>query len=107
VGHTGEFELLVPLVVRRLEDDAYGVTILRELERQTSRTLTLGTVYKTLGRLAAEGHLRSRMAPPTRGRGGRPKKLYALTPVGRAATRRSLIDLRQMAAGLEPDLGVP
>jgi PadR family transcriptional regulator PadR len=107
VGHTGEFELLVPLAVRRLEDDAYGVTILRELERQTARTLTLGTVYKTLGRLAAEGHLRTRMAPPTRERGGRRKKLYALTPVGRAATRRSLTDLRQMAAGLEPDLEVP
>jgi len=107
VGHTGEFELLVLLAVLRLGDDAYGVTILRELERQTSRTLTLGGVYKTLGRLTAKGQLRTRMAPPTQERGGRRKKMYALTPSGLGAARRSLADLRRILVGLEPDLVVP
>ena len=107
MGYPGEFELLVLLAIVRLGDDAYGVTIREEVERETSRTLTLGAVYKTLGRLEGKGHLETRMAPPTKERGGRRKKLYALTPAGREATQRSLADLRQMTKGLEPGLELP
>ncbi|MCG6990203.1 MAG: PadR family transcriptional regulator [Gemmatimonadetes bacterium] len=107
MGHTGEFELLVILAVRRLADDAYGVTILDELEERTSRTLTLGTVYKTLGRLESKGYLETRTAPPTRERGGRRKKLYEVTATGLEVARSSLADLRKLTEGLEPDLEVP
>jgi len=107
MGHTGEFELLVLLAVRRLADEAYGVTILEELERKTSRSLTLGGVYKTLGRLEAKGWLRTRTAPPTGERGGRRKKLYSLTPAGLEAVRSTLSDLRRLTAGLEAELERP
>ena len=107
MGNPGEFELLVLLAILRLGDDAYGVTVREELERETSRTLTLGTVYKTLGRLEGKGQLRSRVAPPTRERGGRRKKLYDLTPTGLEAAQRSLADLRQLSKGLEPGLELP
>ncbi|MGW8267491.1 MAG: PadR family transcriptional regulator [Longimicrobiales bacterium] len=107
MGHTGEFELLVLLAILRLNDEAYGVTIREEVEKETSRTLTLGAVYKTLGRLEGKGYLRTRVAPPTRERGGRRKKLYDLTPTGLEAARRSLADLRQLARGLEPELRIP
>jgi DNA-binding PadR family transcriptional regulator len=107
MGYPGEFELLVLLAILRLGDDAYGVTIREEVERETSRTLTLGAVYKTLGRLEGKGHLETRVAPPTRERGGRRKKLYALTPAGREAARRSLADLRRMTKGLEPEMELP
>jgi len=107
MAHTGEFELLVLLTVLRLGDDAYGITVLEELERETSRTLTLGSVYKTLGRLEQKGYLRARVAPPTRERGGRRKKLYDLTSTGLKAARRSLADLRQLVKGLEPELKIP
>jgi PadR family transcriptional regulator PadR len=107
MGHTGEFELLVLLAILRLGEDAYGVTIREEVEGETSRSLTLGTVYKTLGRLEGKGYLSTRVAPPTRERGGRRKKLYHLTPTGLEATRRSLGDLRRLADGLEPELRVP
>jgi PadR family transcriptional regulator PadR len=105
--YTGEFELLVLLAVLRLGDDAYGVTVLEELKRETSRILTLGTVYKTLGRLEQKGHLRARIGPPTRQRGGRRKKLYDVTPIGLEAARRSLSDLRQLAEGLRPEMKIP
>ena len=107
MGYAGEFELLVLLAVLRLRDDAYGVTVLEELERETSRTLTLGTVYKTLGRLELKGYLRTRIAPPTQERGGRRKKLYTLTSAGLETARRSLADLRQLVRGLEPEVEVP
>lgn len=103
----GELELLVLLTILRLKGDAYGVTVLEELERETSRSLTLGTVYKTLGRLEEKGYLTARVAPPTRERGGRRKKLYALTSTGLEAARRSLTDLRRLAKGLEPEVDTP
>jgi PadR family transcriptional regulator PadR len=105
--YPGEFELLVLLAVLRLGDGAYGVTIREELEEETSRTLTLGAVYKTLGRLEGKGFLETRVAPPTKERGGRRKKLYRLTPAGLETARRSLEDLRRMTDGLQPELELP
>lgn len=104
MGHAGEFEMLLMLAVLRLGSDAYGVTIREELENETSRTLTLGTVYKTLGRLQEKGHLSSRASAPTAERGGRRKKLYELSPSGLAAVQRSLQDLRSLTHGLDLEL---
>jgi DNA-binding PadR family transcriptional regulator len=103
----GEFELLVLLAILRLGDGAYGVTIRQELETETSRTLTLGTVYKTLGRLEGKGYVTTRIAPPTSERGGRRKKIYELASPGMEAARRFLTDLRSMTDGLEPELELP
>jgi PadR family transcriptional regulator PadR len=105
--HMGEFELLVMLAVLRLGSGAYGVTVREELERETSRTLTLGTVYKTLGRLEAKGYLRSRASEPTAERGGRRKKLYEVTSSGLTAIQYSLADLRRLAEGLSLELEMP
>jgi len=104
MGYPGEFELLVLLSVMRLRNGAYGVTIREEVERETSRILTLGAVYKTLGRLEGKGYLDASVAPPTRTRGGRRKKLYTLTPTGLETTRRSLADLKRMTEGLAAEL---
>lgn len=107
MGHTGEFELLVLLAILQLKDSAYGVTIREKVEEETSRTLTLGTVYKTLGRLEGKGYLETSIAPPTKERGGRRKKLYKLTAPGLEAAQQSLSDLRQLARGLEPQVRTP
>lgn len=107
MGHgVGEFELLTLLAVARLGDDAYGVTIRATLEGRTSRDVTLGAIYKTLGRLESKGLVEVTVAPPTAERGGRRKKMYTLTPAGRAAVRTTLSDLRHLAQGLEPDLEI-
>jgi DNA-binding PadR family transcriptional regulator len=100
VGHPGEFELLTLLAIARLGDNAYGVTIRDLLEAETSRTVTLGGVYKTLGRLEGKGLVDVSVAPPTRERGGRRKKLYCPTSAGVAAMRSSLADLRRLSEGL-------
>ena len=107
MGHAGEFEMLLMLAVARLGDDAYGVTIREELEKETSRTLTLGTVYKTLGRLEDKGYLRSRASAPVAERGGRRKRLYKLSQSGIVALQRSLADLRSLTRGLEVELEQP
>jgi hypothetical protein len=47
MGHAGEFELLTLLAIAQLGDNAYGVTVRDTLESRTSRTATLGAIYKT------------------------------------------------------------
>ena len=103
----GELEQLVLLATLRVGDDAYGVTILRELERQAGRELTLASVYKTLARLEDKGYVSSRVGEPTPQRGGRRKRHYAVTAAGRLALRRALSVLRRMARDVEIGWDVP
>jgi len=106
MGYPGEFELLTLLAIAQLGDNAYGMTVRDVLETRTSRTVTLGAIYKTLGRLESKGLVVVTVAPPTGERGGRRRKLYRLNADGLAAVRGSLSDLRRLTRGLEPRLGV-
>ena len=60
-----DFELIVMLVLLRLEDDAYGVPIAREIEEQTKREVKLGSVYATLERLEEKDFVVSELGEPT------------------------------------------
>lgn len=96
----GELEQVVLLGILRVGDEAYGVPILREIERQTGRALTLATIYKTLSRLEEKGFVAAELGDPTPTRGGRAKKYYSLSPDGKRALRESVGALRNMTRGL-------
>ena len=87
--HLGEFEELVLLTVGILSDDAYGLGITDELEKQTGRNVTISAVHKSLVRLEEKGYLKSHMGGATESRGGRAKKLYVLTGSGQAALKQT------------------
>jgi PadR family transcriptional regulator PadR len=80
--YLGEFEELVLLTVGILYDDAYGLAILDELEKQTGRNVMISVVHKSLVRLEDKGYLKSRMGGASETRGGREKRLYTLTAAG-------------------------
>ena len=103
----GELEQVVLLSVMRVGEEAYGVPILAEIERETGRELTLATVYKTLSRLEEKGLVASRMGEPTAARGGRRKRYFAPTAEGRRALRESIAALRRMAHGLQVGWDAP
>ncbi len=100
-AYLGEFEQLVLLAVLRLGDDAYGVTVHREIERRAGRRVSLGTVYTTLTRLEAKGCVLARIGEPTTERGGRRKKYFVILPLGRSALQHSFAALRKMTRGLD------
>ncbi len=81
-SHLGEFEELVLLTVAILYDDAYGLSIIDKLEKQTDRKILISSVHKTLVRLEDKGYLKSHMGGATTRRGGREKRLYQLTQAG-------------------------
>ena len=52
-GLPGSFEELVLLAVARAEGSGYGMTVRRELEKTSGRSVSIGSVYTTLDRLEA------------------------------------------------------
>ncbi|HTS60991.1 MAG TPA: PadR family transcriptional regulator [Candidatus Acidoferrales bacterium] len=99
----GEFELLVMLTILRLGEDAYGVPISREIEQQTGRTVTFGTVYATLERLQKKGFVRSSLGEATPERGGRAKRFFRVTSAGLRTVRETKRNLIRLWRGL-PEL---
>jgi DNA-binding PadR family transcriptional regulator len=83
----GEFEYLLLSAAVRLRNDAYGASIRREVEDATGRRCSIGALYTTLDRLEKKGLMQTWMGPSTPERGGRPKRMVAVTPRGvRAAS---------------------
>ena len=99
--YLGEFEHVVLLAVLRLDDQAYGVTVRREIEARTKREVSIGAIYATLDRLEGKGYLRSRAGDPTPERGGRSKRFFRVTAQGVAAVNRTRHALRSLTEGLE------
>jgi PadR family transcriptional regulator, regulatory protein PadR len=97
----GEFEQLVMFAVVRLEDDAYGASIRRELLERAGRDVSPGAIFTTLERLEARGLVTSSYGEPTQERGGRRKRFYRLKAEGRRALAASLDTIKRMARGLE------
>ena len=100
----GEFEIYVMLALAHLAPEAYGVTIRREIEARTGRTIAIGAVYATLARLEEKGLVQFRISDPQPVQGGRARKYFSLTRSGARAVRHSTAMLARMIAGLSPDL---
>ena len=70
------------LSILRLKDNAYGVTITKDVKERTGKKLTFGSLWVSLDILARRGYVEKRMAEPTPNRGGRRKIYYNLTSKG-------------------------
>ncbi len=82
-------QLILLLSVWRLDDNAYGVTIRKELARVTGRKYPYGTLYSLLDQLHKKGCVAKSVGGPTQKRGGRRKILYHVTRTGREALRKT------------------
>jgi DNA-binding PadR family transcriptional regulator len=95
----GEFEQIVMLAVLRLEEEAYGMEVRREIEGRTGRDASIGAVYATLDRLEMKGMVRSRELAPD-GDKGRLRKLYRVTADGGRALARTQEAVAKMWDGV-------
>lgn len=92
----GEFEEIVMLTVGILHEDAYGVSIKKEIEARLDRKVSVGALQTALKRLEDKGYLKSREGEPTQERAGRPKRYFSITAYGKKAmeyTRTTRNDL--------------
>jgi PadR family transcriptional regulator PadR len=98
--YLGEFELMVLLVLIRLEDQAYGVLISREIEKYSGREAALGSIYAALERMEEKGLVTSRLGDPTAERGGRAKRYFTITSRGLGDVRQTQRALTSLWSGL-------
>ncbi|SKC89267.1 PadR family transcriptional regulator [Ohtaekwangia koreensis] len=81
----GEFEEVVMLTVGVLYNDAYGVSIKKEIETRLSRKVSVGALQSALKRLEQKGYLKSFDGESTQERAGRPKRYFSITALGKRA----------------------
>jgi PadR family transcriptional regulator PadR len=87
--YLGEFEEVVLLATGILAEDAYGVAIRKEIEKQTKRSVNIGAVHTALHRLEEKGYLKSKFGEATLVRGGKRKRIFALTAFGMKALKKA------------------
>jgi DNA-binding PadR family transcriptional regulator len=92
----GEFEEVVLLTTAVLAPTAYSVSIAEELEKETGQTVSTGAVHAALQRLEQKGYVTSHLGEATAERGGRRKRIFAVTALG----GRVLNEVRQVREGL-------
>ena len=96
----GEMELMVLLAVVRLEDEAYGVPISKELLSLAGREVALGSIYAALDRLQQKRLVTSSLGDPTPERGGRAKRYFRVTPTGVRALKMTRTALTNLWSGI-------
>ena len=108
IRYLSEFELHILLAVQRLGDDAHGGSVMREIEQHSGRRVWIGPLYTSLGKLEAQGIVKTKIGEPLAVRGGRARRHVTLTPAGLRALKDSLAMLDRMRQGLRllPDAGV-
>lgn len=75
------------LAIWRLQDDAYGVQIKKQIAEMIERKISYGALYFTLEQLFKKGYVRRTVGEPTPVRGGCRKIYYSLTSVGNEALK--------------------
>ncbi|HAA13025.1 MAG TPA: PadR family transcriptional regulator [Cytophagales bacterium] len=100
--YLGEFEELILLTVGVLYERAYAVAITKEIQEQSGRAVNVSAVHKTLYRLEEKGMLQSHLGEAESKRGGKRKRMFTITPVGKKALDDSM-DLRMSLRQQIPD----
>ena len=98
--YPGELEQVVMLAIARLAEDAYGMSIRREIEQRGGRPLSIGAVYATFERLEDKKFIRSYEREPEEGRDGRARRFFELTKSGVSALEAAADLHTRMWAGL-------
>lgn len=96
----GDLQQITMVAVARLRDDAYGAAIRDELAHVAQRPVSVQTVWVTLVRLEEQGLTSSvEVAAPE---GGRPRRVFRLTPEGWRALEAARASMARMWEGVVP-----
>ena len=83
--YLGEFQEIVLLTILVLEENAYGVSVQEEIEKRTGRSVSRGALHTALTRLDEKGFIKSEYGGATAERGGRRKRFYQVTNLGKSS----------------------
>jgi PadR family transcriptional regulator PadR len=83
-------EEMVLLAIWKLKDNAYGVTIRKQVSRSTNRIFPYGTLYSVLDKLTKKRMITKIVSAPLPRRGGRSRNYYSILPEGISALKKAL-----------------
>jgi DNA-binding PadR family transcriptional regulator len=95
----GELEQAVLFGLLRLEGEAHGAALIRELEDRAGRRVAAGALYTVLERLQDKGYVEAWIGDSTPERGGRRRKVYRILPAGARELRSWYRSLQDLAEG--------
>ncbi len=81
----GEFQEIVLLAILILDENAYGAKIQNEMSHRLGRTISRGALHAALTRLSEKNFIESTFGGATTERGGRRKRFYSVTNLGKSA----------------------
>ena len=103
--YLGDLEQMILLAVLRLGDQAFALSVMRELDREVGRKVSRGSLYKTLERLREKGLVAWSTEDGTPERGGRLRRMFSVTPAGVSALTESREALLTLWDGVAEVLG--
>jgi PadR family transcriptional regulator PadR len=83
-------EEMVLLAIWRLENEAYGVTVRRQIRKDTGKDYTYGTLYGLLRQINHKGYIEKYKTDPLPKKGGRSKTYFRLTSSGIRALKDAI-----------------
>ena len=89
-------EEMVLLAIWRLKDEAYGVSVRRQIRKDTGKDYTYGTLYGLLRQMDHKGFIQKIKGDPIPKKGGRGKTYFMLTPAGIRALKDAIALHRRM-----------
>lgn len=84
-------EEVILIIILKLGDNAYGVTIREQIYNDTGDKWSFGSIYSPLDKLNRKGFVKKIKGDPSPERGGKCKFFYEVTPEG----KRALIKIRK------------
>lgn len=84
-------EELILVVILKLGDNAYGVSIREQIHRDTGEKWSFASIYQPLDKLARKEFVRKIKGEPTAERGGKSKFYYEVTLEG----KKALLEIRK------------
>jgi DNA-binding PadR family transcriptional regulator len=100
----GAFEQAVLLAILRLDRDAYGRAVLKEVQARLEREVAAGAVHATLDRLERKGLVSSRLGTGTPVRDGRARRYYTVDAAGIRALNDARSAMRNLWRGFDRPL---
>lgn len=92
----GEFEEIIMLTVAILYENAYGISIKEEIENRLKRKVSVGAMRTALSRLEKKGFLESEFGEATAVRGGKRKRYFKVTPLGKRVLEQVMVTRKQL-----------
>ena len=79
------YEEIILLVILKLGDDAYGVSIREQIFKDSGDIWSFASIYTPLDKLKEKGYVEKIKGAPSNERGGKSKYFYKITRAGKEA----------------------